>query len=178
MKSITETEKAYLAGFFDGEGCVSISKAQPKNHRIPKYAMNVAVVQKGIKMLAGFQELTGIGNIYETKQAYSGYSWQFSGNTAKEFLVAILPYLINKKQQAELAIEFAEKYNRRTRIYSTGRKKVGGSMPTPQHIVDEKEQYRLLLHKLKGASGKSGRKPKNTQIVENNTMAYNNTYIE
>jgi hypothetical protein len=162
MNILTEIDKAYIAGFFDGEGCVVISKSHGKESRTPRYALVVVVSQKGIVPLGDLCNMTGVGKIYISNKAANAHSWTISNSHAKEFLAAILPYLRVKKQQAALAIEFAEKFNRQTRVYARGRKAVGGSMPIPQYIVDEKERYRLLLHEMKNGGPRSfGRKKNN-----------------
>jgi hypothetical protein len=68
MKVITETEKTYIAGFIDGEGCISISKYQGKNNRAPVYTLQLVITQKGPIPLFELQEIIGLGTLQEGKK--------------------------------------------------------------------------------------------------------------
>jgi len=145
MEILTEIDKAYIAGFFDGEGCISISKYQGKNNRTPVYSLQVVIVQKGIDTLAALYNLTKIGTIHSRDKYHPDtYEWHIPRLDAVDFLTAILPYLRNKKMEAEVAIEYQEKQGRQ---HFTGL----GYTVSPEHIA-EKEMYYQKLHKLKGTS--------------------------
>lgn len=151
MNKLTEIDKAYIAGFFDGEGCISISKYQGPNNRTPVYFLQVVLVQKGISPLFELRELVGVGTIHDrTKYSKGVYEWRLPARDAAEFLVAILPYLRNKREQAEIAIEYQSKQ---------GHKISGGrGWTVPQELIDEKETYYKKLQELKGKSGASGKR--------------------
>jgi hypothetical protein len=105
MNALNETEKAYLAGFMDGEGCVAILRQRSGKSISMTYKLVVILVQADRPMLQGLVETLGCGKIYSQRSgAY--YHLQFVGALAEEFLLQILPYLRAKRQQAELAIEF------------------------------------------------------------------------
>jgi len=54
---LTDTDRAYIAGFFDGEGSISLS---------PKQAQ-VRIPQKDPTILEEIQELTAMGTLYYDK---------------------------------------------------------------------------------------------------------------
>jgi intein-encoded DNA endonuclease-like protein len=150
MNELTETEKAYIAGFFDGEGCISISKHQGKNNRTPVYCLNTILAQKGIDILAYILETTGVGSLNERKKYYPGtYELRISPLESVDLLKAILPYLKGKKHEAEIAIEYQSQQSHK----NSG----GKGWIVPQEMVDKKESYYLKLQQLKGTSGKRGR---------------------
>lgn len=100
----------YLAGYFDGEGFVTV-----QFH---------SWVRRG-KQYSGYQLHTGIGNTYkplldEVQQEFGGkidigkkrlpqhrqfYTWRATGDTARNFLQSLLPYLYEKKEQVNLALQ-------------------------------------------------------------------------
>jgi hypothetical protein len=101
--NMLNTDIAYAAGFFDGEGCISISKNGAVDIRITNTAKNV---------LVKFQKLFGgtIGNraqkVNKTQYAYCVY-----GESAIEFIKILKPYLVEKLPQAETILEYYELRN-------------------------------------------------------------------
>ena len=98
MSDIPETMKAYAAGFFDGEGCISISKNGTVDVRITNTAFNV---------LSKIQEYFG-GTITNRSQKVNKrqYAYSFYGENAINFLTVVKPYLIEKLPQAETVFEY------------------------------------------------------------------------
>lgn len=101
----TPTELAYMAGFFDGEGYVGISSDKPawKKGGV-YYRMRVNVTQKDPTVLLNFKNIYG-GTL--TKGNDGVWKWYIDGKKACAFLSDIMPYLIIKKEQAKLALEFS-----------------------------------------------------------------------
>lgn len=98
--SILDTEIAYAAGFFDGEGCISISKNGAIDVRITNTAKNV---------LLTLQNNFG-GSIADRSQKVNKtqYSYSFYGEDAIKFLKLIKPYCIEKLPQIETILEYYE----------------------------------------------------------------------
>ena len=146
MNKLTEPDKAYLAGFFDGEGCISISKFQGKNNRTPVYQLQVAVSQKS-NVLVDLCQMSGLGTIFHNP-IQGVYQWRLSPREGAELLEAIYPYLRNKSVEAQIAIEYQSRQ---------GHKNSGGKGWTvPQELIDEKESYYQRLREIKGKSGANG----------------------
>jgi len=94
----------YAAGFFDGEGCVNCSSGRKNSPFI-----RILVVNTNLEVLKVFQNFWGgdINKNYKPKEHWKqAYTWRLSHKSALKFLSDILPYLIVKKEQAELAIKF------------------------------------------------------------------------
>lgn len=92
-------EKSILiAGFFDGEGCISIQK---------NGSVSVGVVNTSKNNLDFIQSIFG-GTISERLQKVNKtqYVYRLYGKDAIEFLEQIKGYLIDKKDQAEATLEY------------------------------------------------------------------------
>ena len=101
----------WLAGFFDGEGCVS-----PRHPKLPSVIASIS--QSNLELLTAISEYVGNGNIIECKRVSKPranekrhYQIQWSCRKAAAFLEIIKPYVIVKKQQVELAIVLASLAN-------------------------------------------------------------------
>ena len=98
---------AYYAGFFDGEGCICASGE----------AFEVTITNTNLQVLARLVMEFG-GHIVKqrpaTERRKAVYVW-YAGNkdTVERFLQLIEPYLIVKKRQAELAIEYCQPWRSR-----------------------------------------------------------------
>lgn len=96
---------AYLAGFFDGEGCVGMYPRYDKT--TPKKYLKVVVAQIDERPIRMFQEVFG-GNIgiQKSKTGYRNlYRLQYSGDRARDVLANLYPYLTVRREQAALALE-------------------------------------------------------------------------
>ena len=93
-------ELSYLAGFFDGEGCITIAHSQRGIYGT--YQLCILVGQKDKAPLIDFQNRFG-GAIGKPN---STFHWVIHDKKALLFLETMLPYLRYKKQQAEIGIKF------------------------------------------------------------------------
>lgn len=94
---------AYVAGFLDGEGCIYINDS----------TLYVITAQCNKEVLDKCKESFGGGvyeHISEQKRQKTNWrrSWQWRvwNKGAADLLEACLPYLIVKKEEAELALKF------------------------------------------------------------------------
>lgn len=96
---------AYLAGIVDSEGCISLL-VKPRTRQIQ---LRLQVANTSTELIdwlhSGFQ-----GKVYEHKMHSTyhrqRYDWVVIGKEAKELIKIILPFLIVKKKQATLALDF------------------------------------------------------------------------
>lgn len=100
----------YVAGIIDGEGCLIITRSNRHGSYFNYYA-RIHVKNTDMRLMRWLVDNFG-GNIHPHKpksvKHSMAYSWYFSGNAkSKElFLLAIMPYLIVKKEQAKILVEF------------------------------------------------------------------------
>jgi len=101
-----DTDMAYIAGFFDGEGSIFVSKSKKQ------YFLTVSISNTNLLVLESIQRIIG-GGISKSPDNRENSSQLFRlrlyCNEAKKFLERILSYLKIKKEQAKLAIEFQSK---------------------------------------------------------------------
>ena len=104
---VTELEKAYAAGLFDGEGCIMIDKPRRgKGHTLViTLAMreSVAVAWLRERWPGSFRPTT---KRPKEREAFTCWYWRRYTSAAAAFLSDILPYLLTKQTQAQLAIKF------------------------------------------------------------------------
>ena len=104
---------AYAAGFFDGEGCISINKL--KRRDISKgyhYTLKIQATNNVREVIGRFAEAYG-GHIGLKRPRAGenrklGYTWNVTSWGAIAFLKEIFPFLIVKRQQAEIAFRFQD----------------------------------------------------------------------
>ena len=100
---------AWAAGFFDGEGYVTIGQRGPyKGHKA--HYLRVGINHVGKKPLYVMQELLGGCLQYQNPEKVRGNRiprtrWITNGSTAASVLKLLLPYLVNKKEVALLGLE-------------------------------------------------------------------------
>lgn len=115
MNKLTEVEKAYLAGFIDGEGCIRISKGRQDGNQFEfGFKMFVIVTNANLPILEELKALAGVGIIYVYKKlpiAGKGiwkpcHRWQVVSKQARELLENIYPYVKLKKEHIKAVLEF------------------------------------------------------------------------
>jgi len=97
----------YAAGFFDGEGCITIVRNKNSN----SFALNVGINNTAYLPLKLICDRFG-GSVRFRKSVNPNWrpqwQWQAVCKNAYYFLSSILPLLLIKKEEAKLAIEFYE----------------------------------------------------------------------
>ena len=92
----------YWAGFFDGEGCISCSRNDKGTLHV-----SVSITNTNLSILDALARQYGgkvyFKNKYSTKHSQA-YSWQTQKYS--NFISDILPFLLIKKEQALLALDF------------------------------------------------------------------------
>lgn len=115
-----ETTLAWVAGLLDGEGAFSIKRSQRNGryHYQIWLVCGMSDIPQNRKALTKLQELFG-GNVSSQKEKLNmnrkdKISWAVVSQDALKCLKRILPYLVIKKDQAELLIKFQEEHVSRT----------------------------------------------------------------
>lgn len=136
-----ELDISYLAGLFDGEGCIPITRQKPgeagrinPSHRL---YVKVTIGQRVIPEL--FKEKLGVGTItvQKSKKHNEAHTWWAASREAFGVLHILYPYLIVKKNEAEIAFEFENSYWQR-----------GSSARLPKEVVEKREE---LFHRMQEA---------------------------
>lgn len=105
---LSEIEKAYLAGIIDGEGCIMLQRRTHRGVNKPIYALYVSIGNTSPSLKQWLDEripTKTYNHILSSKNPKhrEGYNWILAGNRqVMVFLREIMPYLVIKKEQAQL----------------------------------------------------------------------------
>lgn len=110
--TLTEAQKGYIAGFLDGEGNLNIRK-HPRSYNGKRYwthSIRIVVVNTCPTPTDYMQRLLG-GKRYVRQQHLGrghqvSYALALNGAESQSLLKQILPYLIVKKDVAELMLKY------------------------------------------------------------------------
>jgi len=153
MKNI---DLAYMAGMFDGEGCICIGKAKVKNNRKGiRFALYLSLGMAN-KYIPELFYLTFGGRILKipphstdlVKNAFkTQWTWRIDAQKAILCLKVLLPYLRLKRNEAELAIKFQG----RKSVHGGVKGIQGHPLKTDEEWAVEEAQY-ILMRNLKDKS--------------------------
>lgn len=98
----------YIAGLLDGEGSIGIMKHNRETPS-PQYFLRVVICNTNKKVLELVQQTLGVGSItVNNRRRRALYTWTATSGKAMFILERLLPYLIIKKEQAQLGIDFQQ----------------------------------------------------------------------
>lgn len=127
----TNETLAYLAGFFDGEGHITIERTSSQKQGVPGSSQMLRIgacntdprpVELLYRTLGGSLRVTTPKGIPKSGGEYATqYIWRLKSSEAKECLKALLPFLIVKRERADLAIAFEELRQHHFKLFSTQR---------------------------------------------------------
>lgn len=169
MKQSKTSKFAYLAGIIDGEGTIGIYKKSDSDKNFPgngrglsSYKLTIAVGQKNgpvIDWLYGNfggkiftkQQVTTVPN-GKKKYNHHMYEWRLSSIDEIEYILKrMIPFMHEKKRQAEIALDFVQKYKH---IKSKGVQNGFVLKFEPEVINNWKTQAALISIKLKNEKRK------------------------
>lgn len=107
---LSDIELAYIAGIIDGEGCVGIHKCPDKRGYSRLHYLYLCISNNNPIVIDYFQSKLG-GNITKRKshpEWNPNYKWFIRSGKAEEVLSIVLPFLLIKKEQAKVGIEFSK----------------------------------------------------------------------
>lgn len=101
--SYIKSEPAYIAGFFDGEGCIRVNKTLSRN--VICYHLILTIANNDRFILNSCKEIYG-GDV-RLKGQTNCYSWSlFNKLYIEQFLLDTLPYLVVKKEEVLAGLEY------------------------------------------------------------------------
>jgi hypothetical protein len=143
---ITETDLAWAAGFFDGEGYVTIGRSvsKYKDKTYHGYYLRVGINHVAPEPLIRFQRLFGGKLVKDVdNRNLDGCSrkkrtqWTLQETKAVAFLDLLYPYLYNKDKVADVAFEFSN---------TRGIK----GKPVPDEVRNKRQELKERLMELNG----------------------------
>jgi hypothetical protein len=132
--AVSTAETAYAAGFFDGEGSINIRRPG-KKPKCAGHKLVVSLAQTVEAPLLWLRERWG-GSITRLARPTLTWEWSVSCRLAGRFLQDVLPFLIVKRKEAEVAIAF------QSRKRNTGRR-------TDQDNYKRDAEDRQRLHSIR-----------------------------
>lgn len=141
-----ETVKAWLAGFIDGDGYISITEKYGCNpHQLSPYfriRVGITNISRAILRLVAIYFGGSVSSGWDSPDTkkHRVYSWTIQGNMARDLLNDILPYLKLKYQQAKLAIQFQDA------LTEYKYRHMGEKLDS--QIIQLRLTYKLLIHRL------------------------------
>lgn len=110
------TELGYAAGLMDGEGSIQITKDKClTSRRGYKYQLQVSMCSTRPEFLLWLKE-NFEGSFFLSGKTSIGnpvYHWELTSRKAGKLLAQILPYLMTKRNKAEIALRFQERVARK-----------------------------------------------------------------
>ena len=145
---MTRTERAYLAGLIDGEGCISMFWNNSNDGLNGSTMARVHICMCDEPLIEWIKERVGSGTIYvrphEPEKGWRPISTiVWTGRSAVPMLRQVLPYLRLKKRQARIFLAWVALSNRTRKFH--GRK--GGS-PYPKWVLAKRDAWLLEMRSL------------------------------
>ena len=99
---------AYLAGLFDGEGCITVYEKKDTPTGKPRHGLNVQVRMANKPSIELFSKHYGtpVRDTPSRQSKHLLYTWTKSGSGAEAFLRDIQPYSVAKREVIDLALQF------------------------------------------------------------------------
>jgi len=146
IKKIKKFNYAYIAGYIDGDGCFDIGKQYVKNRLSPRYPAGIIVSSTNDKIINWFNNTFG-GSVRSYKKRTSNqkpmYYFILRKNKSMYLIPKILPFLVEKREEACLFLEFCKQTNPMNKEHLINKLKITksvGNLVTKYH----KEEFERL----------------------------------
>ena len=110
----TETEISYLAALIDGEGFIGIDSSYKRRFKNQTYQVRIGVCNTKRKLLDWIKLRFGGSVLFRGKpkspKHSPSYEWRIQAKKAGEIIRLVYPYLILKREQAKIALEFRDTF--------------------------------------------------------------------
>ena len=126
-------DPAYLAGLFDGEGCVSINVAPKGTYVIVKLGLVHDEIPRALK--AQFGGCISLQNGRGNRRTL--YAWRVKGPRAAHFLSTILPWVQVKRRAVQLGLDHLVLVSQPRAISIVGRRLRPEIARSRQRIIDD-----------------------------------------
>ncbi len=107
MKNLSSTQKAYIAGFLDGDGSIYVRMKPNTEYRYGFQIAPYIVLFQSSKDRKKFEQICSLINIGYIRERKDGILEYTIGRqeAIRTFLECVKPFLILKKEQADLMIQ-------------------------------------------------------------------------
>jgi hypothetical protein len=105
-KLVKPIDAAWAAGFLDGEGYIGVTRDNSVRDGKTYYKVAVSAGQIHKTPIELLQSMFGGRIVYQKNKFKGCWHWRVFGENAYSALRIVLPYLVVKRQQAELVLQF------------------------------------------------------------------------
>ncbi|MGH2451998.1 MAG: LAGLIDADG family homing endonuclease [Candidatus Limnocylindria bacterium] len=145
MVDRSATMLAYLAGVIDGEGCIAIRKTKRTGSmKSTRYAAVITVGNTSRLLIERLRTAFSAGCVtyrYPTKTKRGAYLWTVQSHVAREVLRCVSSYLIVKREQAAVLMEFVDEFD----SFKGARPgKKGGQVVSPTELARRERLYQQM----------------------------------
>ena len=136
-----DVDRAWVAGLFDGEGCVSIV-INPDIGGRAHHGLQCTIAMTSEETILKVQELFG-GHVYYKRQLLKKpvWTWRINSIKAIPFLRSIRPFSVTKRLQIDIALEALSEW-----VTPASR---AGALRLTDETVALREGYMLALREAK-----------------------------
>ncbi len=141
IASMRREDIAYLAGFFDGEGSVTINHVKRDGGKSDSYTLHMVITNTDPTVLVWAQSIFGgylIPRPVRGTQQKPSLHWMLCNQWAMRFLETIRPYLRMKIAPVDVAINFQRAMRKH------------GPKRTPADVIAWREEQRLTIRLMNG----------------------------
>lgn len=122
MREMTDVEAAYLAGMFDGEGCISINFRSPNSimrEVNTQLSIQVKIAMTHKETIDYIESITGCGRVSYIRKKNPNHKdqwlWAPQLRDAREIIERCHPYMVTKRRNAEIFMELMDIRKKSTR---------------------------------------------------------------
>lgn len=144
-RGVREVDVAWAAGIVDGEGHIGVYKSKiHRSHQTVKYGLRLKVAMTHLETLTKLHAVLGVGSLHPGVVRKSTYRkvWvlDLCSRQAEMAIRLLLPYLVTKREEAKVGLEFQTTFTR-----------TGGRKLTTE-TVSMRDDFYWKLRELKKAS--------------------------
>lgn len=161
-KHLAPVDAAWLAGFLDGEGCLTAFTTRVKSNvsdrkcSTTRYFIQVLVVEQ--EPIEWIKRVTGVGYVFQRKRKEQNYQdlwgWRADNHTGCAVIRQIMPYLKIKRRHAGIFLEL----EKRIVMSKNWRQGKDTYAPMPKEEWIERQKLIDEIHRLNKPTGKVLRK--------------------
>jgi hypothetical protein len=142
MKGLSDAQKGYLAGIIDGDGSIALCERYRGNLYTHIYPV-LTVANSDFEIAKYCHEVTCVGGVWTSRK--SAYQWQVSRQKdVEDVIIAIKDFLVGKKRQAELVLEFISYRRRRVEEWRKDSRNWCKRLPHDEHELAIYQQVKEL----------------------------------
>lgn len=153
--NLTKMQCAYLAGFVDADGCIQIEGKNGENKKT--WTLTVTLYNCDNFALEKMRDWIGSGKVKcrdrNPEKWNKSYALRYRAATAAKIIKRIVPYMLVKKEQGDVAMEFLKTFGRDNHEGSSWQ----GGRKVKKEALQKREQLKQKMQSLTGTANYLGK---------------------